>query len=380
MVTKMYILVEADQPVHADPLSRLMTQLADQLKNRPHEIQDAHVLSTHDNGYALRTPNYSTETDRSTTNGLQVARLHSSLDNRRDIIEPKSLSEHILGPDVSNNTRLVVAEACVDSSGRAKAKVSVCNNEQSKDESILKEEAKDVYTCGRRNGLDPTPGELRGLRKFEYLPKKSKIPEYKGGCANVKSIAISDHLSSASTASKYSGYGSRRNSGMKEAVCPRNIPEARLNKYRACASRKNGLQDKCDAHSKESSDKGARKQLGSSSRVKAIRARPKRLCVNKPLEEADANSPKKVNSRELRAGVVYTDCDCYRRNGLQHDCPRNRCGGSKDKCLTEPWPECDLGKYYREKWSRYDALRSREREPAYCVPLEYDLTRRYVEK
>lgn len=224
-----------------------MTQLADHLKNRPYEIQDAHILSTHNNGYTSRTPNCITETDRSTTNGLQVARFHSSLDNRRDIIEPKYLSEHILGPHVSNNTKVVVAEACLDSYGKAKAKVSVCSNEQSKDESIVRDEANDVSSCGRRNGLDPTPGELRGQRKFEYLPRKSKIPEYKGRCANVKSIAISDHLSSPSTASKYSGYGrSRRNPDLREN-CPRNIPEARLNKYSACISRKNGLQDKCDA-------------------------------------------------------------------------------------------------------------------------------------
>lgn len=227
---------------------RLMTQLADQLKNRPFDIQDtAHILSTHNNGYASRTPNIINENDGSTTNALQVARLHTSLDNRQDTIEPK---QHIFAPDVSSNTR-VLAEACVDySCGRAKAKVSVCNNEhQSKDESIVVKETNDVYSCGRRNGLDPTPGELRGLKKFEYLPRKSKIPEYKGACANVKSLAISDHLSSASTASKYSGYRSRRNSGLRED-CPKNIPEARLNKYSACTSRRNGLQDKCDAVSR----------------------------------------------------------------------------------------------------------------------------------
>ena len=36
---------------------------------------------------------------------------------------------------------------------------------------------------------------------------------------------------------------------------------------------------------------------------------------------------KPVKSRELRAGVVYIDCDCYHRNGLQQDCPRAGCGG-----------------------------------------------------
>lgn len=35
---------------------------------------------------------------------------------------------------------------------------------------------------------------------------------------------------------------------------------------------------------------------------------------------------KKIKSRELHAGTLYTDCDCYRRNGLQHDCPRTLCG------------------------------------------------------
>lgn len=36
---------------------------------------------------------------------------------------------------------------------------------------------------------------------------------------------------------------------------------------------------------------------------------------------------KKFKSRELHAGVVYIDCDCYHRNGLQHDCPRTSCTG-----------------------------------------------------
>ncbi|EFN69692.1 hypothetical protein EAG_11822, partial [Camponotus floridanus] len=34
---------------------------------------------------------------------------------------------------------------------------------------------------------------------------------------------------------------------------------------------------------------------------------------------------KKVKSIELRGGILYTDCDCYRRNGLQYDCSRTLC-------------------------------------------------------
>ncbi|KAI4470447.1 atp-dependent rna helicase dbp3 [Holotrichia oblita] len=52
-----------------------------------------------------------------------------------------------------------------------------------------------------------------------------------------------------------------------------------------------------------------------------------------------ANSVKRSNSRELRASVLYTTCDCIKRNGLQDDCPRSECHGQPE-CLTLPEPTC----------------------------------------
>ncbi|XP_050304289.1 uncharacterized protein LOC126741877 [Anthonomus grandis grandis] len=43
-------------------------------------------------------------------------------------------------------------------------------------------------------------------------------------------------------------------------------------------------------------------------------------------------------SRELRASILYTGCQCERRDGLQDDCPRTGCHGSPE-CLTSP-PTC----------------------------------------
>lgn len=42
-------------------------------------------------------------------------------------------------------------------------------------------------------------------------------------------------------------------------------------------------------------------------------------------------------SRELRGGVLYTDCNCLRRNGLQYDCRRSGCKTSP-LCQALPAP------------------------------------------
>lgn len=44
-------------------------------------------------------------------------------------------------------------------------------------------------------------------------------------------------------------------------------------------------------------------------------------------------------SRELRGGVLYTDCFCLRRNGLQYDCRRSGCQG-RATCSVLPAPLC----------------------------------------
>lgn len=47
-----------------------------------------------------------------------------------------------------------------------------------------------------------------------------------------------------------------------------------------------------------------------------------------------------VKSRELRGGVLYTDCQCLRRNGLQLDCRRTGCQ-NEAPCEALPGPLCE---------------------------------------
>lgn len=44
-------------------------------------------------------------------------------------------------------------------------------------------------------------------------------------------------------------------------------------------------------------------------------------------------------SRELRGSILYTDCHCLRRNGLQYDCRRSGCQSSR-LCEVLPAPLC----------------------------------------
>lgn len=48
---------------------------------------------------------------------------------------------------------------------------------------------------------------------------------------------------------------------------------------------------------------------------------------------------KSCQSRELRGGILYTDCFCLRRNGLQYDCRRSGCQTSP-YCQILPTPIC----------------------------------------
>lgn len=52
-------------------------------------------------------------------------------------------------------------------------------------------------------------------------------------------------------------------------------------------------------------------------------------------------------SRELRGGILYTGCDCEKRNGLQDDCQRTGCHGSP-ACLTSP-PTCPPSQFSNGK-------------------------------
>lgn len=48
----------------------------------------------------------------------------------------------------------------------------------------------------------------------------------------------------------------------------------------------------------------------------------------------------RYKSQELRAGQLYQGCQCWKKNGLQDDCPRWDCGGSRPECRVRPLPVC----------------------------------------
>ncbi|KAF7286326.1 hypothetical protein GWI33_006055 [Rhynchophorus ferrugineus] len=73
------------------------------------------------------------------------------------------------------------------------------------------------------------------------------------------------------------------------------------------------------------------------------------VCYREPLSKSKAKEGKaekeegiirlqQSKSRELRASILYTGCQCEKRDGLQDDCPRTGCHGSPE-CLTSP-PTC----------------------------------------
>lgn len=56
--------------------------------------------------------------------------------------------------------------------------------------------------------------------------------------------------------------------------------------------------------------------------------------------EQNKQNSKYCKTRELRSGNLYRGCDCFRRNGLQQDCPRRECENIKENCLQIPNPAC----------------------------------------
>ncbi|XP_072743850.1 uncharacterized protein [Anoplolepis gracilipes] len=127
------------------------------------------------------------------------------------------------------------------------------------------------------------------------------------------------------------------------------IPTHQLKKYEICRSKRNGLQDECIPYFLQSVLEKEKQQLtlnneckrnidqldetislySEKSRGKQI-SKPAAFSV-KPQKSFTRKKKhlKKVKSIELRAGTLYTNCDCYRRNGLQHDCPRTLCGNER---------------------------------------------------
>lgn len=64
-------------------------------------------------------------------------------------------------------------------------------------------------------------------------------------------------------------------------------------------------------------------------------------------DQTRSSKVKPSKSRELRASVLYTGCDCEKRNGLQDDCQRSECHGSP-QCLTNP-PTCGPSEFSNGK-------------------------------
>ncbi|XP_075150003.1 uncharacterized protein LOC142224076 isoform X3 [Haematobia irritans] len=54
---------------------------------------------------------------------------------------------------------------------------------------------------------------------------------------------------------------------------------------------------------------------------------------------APFESNKSCQNPELRSGIMYSTCDCVRRNGLQDKCPRAMCQG-RSACMSFPKPNC----------------------------------------
>lgn len=69
---------------------------------------------------------------------------------------------------------------------------------------------------------------------------------------------------------------------------------------------------------------------------------------------------KQSKSRELRASVLYVNCDCEKRNGLQDDCQRMECHGSPE-CLTQP-PTCGPSAFASGKHLEMKRQRGEERK------------------
>nr|XP_012145039.1 PREDICTED: uncharacterized protein LOC105663011 [Megachile rotundata] len=119
-------------------------------------------------------------------------------------------------------------------------------------------------------------------------------------------------------------------------------------------------------HEKPASD--ATKHSAQNSSNKHAKAKPAKPQKPKPPSKLQKKGRplKVIRSRELFRGTVYIDCDCYHRNGLQHDCPRSTCGGRS--CKVKPWPECDLGTYFMNKWDKYYEHLDRIPPTSFCGP------------
>lgn len=77
-------------------------------------------------------------------------------------------------------------------------------------------------------------------------------------------------------------------------------------------------------------------------------AESKKATTESKTKKDDDTQVKQSKSRELRGGILYSGCDCEKRNGLQDDCQRSECRGSP-ACLTKPNPSCGPSQFSNGK-------------------------------
>jgi hypothetical protein len=71
---------------------------------------------------------------------------------------------------------------------------------------------------------------------------------------------------------------------------------------------------------------------------------PKPTCYETPMCCPEPCSLKRCRSRELRGSILYTTCDCPKRNGLSDDCRKKECFG-RPRCMAKPTPCCCPSKF-----------------------------------
>ncbi|KAI4492119.1 hypothetical protein M0802_010016 [Mischocyttarus mexicanus] len=138
------------------------------------------------------------------------------------------------------------------------------------------------------------------------------------------------------------------------------VSTSQLDRYRACRSKRNGLQDECFLPNRIVEEVSSSQKKSPRSQQYEDKSSQK-SCSTKGTTKRRL---RRVKSRELYAGQVFVDCDCYHRNGLQHDCPRTLCGG--EPCVKLPLPKCDLGNYFLDKWNCYYDKLDRLMPTAFC--------------
>ncbi|KAK2575002.1 hypothetical protein KPH14_008755 [Odynerus spinipes] len=255
---------------------------------------------------------------------------------------------------------------------------------------VPEDKSQACFSKQSRNGLDPTDLETMFPRPYEKSPKKSNRVCPPTCCKPIIRFAqdttskpLTTTPEPVTVSKKYSKDALSVTSSQdsleryKDYVSPN-----QLAKYRTCRSKRNGLQDECflplprgllEREKQEREQDHPDYDRKTFENECEAKTQSSRKILSKPpstdrSSQKSANRKKRrlkrVKSRELYAGQVFVDCDCYHRNGLQHDCPRTLCGG--EPCMEIPLPKCDLGSYFVDKWNDYHDKLDRLMPTSYC--------------